>query len=176
LRSTLPGETPTEYVLYFAYRYYNCLFALISLMILQLTFRSTDYPLCCVCRYYNRLSALLCQSILQPTIHSTDYPLYSLWLYFNRPSAVIFSACPYYNRLSYILYSALSTSITTTDYPLCSEICSETATASFRSETERRSAQLYLAILQPTIWCASLLPLSNRECLEAACITIDSCL
>jgi hypothetical protein len=64
--------------------------------------------------------------MLQSTIHSTlpvdittDYPLYSLWLYSNRPSAAIFSACRYYNRLSYVLYSTLSASITTADYLLC---------------------------------------------------------
>jgi hypothetical protein len=89
-----------------------------------------------------------------PLIRSTDYPLCSLWRYSNRPSSRFLSVCRYYNVLSYVVYSALS-AITTTDCPLYSE----TATASFRSETERLSAQLCLAMLQPTICCASLLPL-----------------
>jgi hypothetical protein len=45
----------------------------------------------------------------------TDYPLYSLWCYSNRPSDALFSVCRYYPRLSYVLYSTLST-IITTDY------------------------------------------------------------
>jgi hypothetical protein len=86
-----------------------------------------------------------------PTIRSTLSGLNS-----NRLSTMIFPACRYYSRLFYVLYSTplSAASITTTDYPLCSE----TATASFRSEKEKPSAQLYLAIRQPTICCASLLP------------------
>jgi hypothetical protein len=168
--TTLSSDTTTNYSLYPACRYCNRLCAALPyLSILQLTICSNDYPLCSlwrysnrpsavlfsVWRYYNRESAQLCLPILQPTIRSalsghtpTDYPLYSACRYYNRLSAL--------PNISCVLYSTMSAITSTTDYPLCSE----TATAaSFRSETERLSAQLCLAILQPTIRCASLLPL-----------------
>jgi hypothetical protein len=153
---TLPGDTALDYLLYYAFRYYSLLSALLCLAMYynHYLLRSTlpgDLP---GDTMYNRLPALLYLLILQPAIRSTDYPLYSVWRYSNRPYAVPFSVCRYSNRPSDALYFTLY-AITTTDYPLCSE----TATASFRSETERLTALLCLAVLQPTICCASLLPL-----------------
>jgi hypothetical protein len=118
---------------------------LLCLAILLPTLRSalpvdipTDYPpLYSACRYYNRLSVLLSLALLQSTIQFTDYPLCCLWRHSNRLCCVHYSVCRHSNRLSALLQDS-------------DGIVSERDRATIRSA-------LFLAILQPTICCASLL-------------------
>jgi hypothetical protein len=136
----------TDYPLCSLWRYFNRLFALVTIRSDLSGITRTDFPMCTTlssdtttnyplyspCPYSNRLSAALpCLSILQLTIRSTDYPLCSLWRYSNRLSAVSFLVWQYYNRVSTLLClsilvqptirSALSVD-TTIDYPLCSTL------------------------------------------------------
>jgi hypothetical protein len=157
-RSTLPVDITTDYLLY-------RLSAVLSLAILQPT-------VCCalsVWRYNNREYGLLCLSILvQPTIRSAlsvdttiDYPLYDYLLY--RLSALLSLAllqsticcdllglpilqptflCALFHSVCQHHYNRLSAQLRDSD-----GIISE------------QDSQLCLAIPQPTICCASLLPL-----------------
>jgi hypothetical protein len=151
--TALPGDTTTNCLLYSACRYYDRLSAALPyLSKLQLPSCSTDYPLCSLLRYSSRLSAILFSfwryynqasaplylSILQPTIRSTLSvdALLSLALLESTICCDLLNLS-ILQPTSYVLYSTLS-AMNTTNYPLCSE----TATASFRRETERLFAQL----------------------------------
>jgi hypothetical protein len=86
--------------------------------------------------YDNRLSALLCLLILQLTLRSTlpinittEYLFCPLWRSSKRLCCVLYSAKLYYNRLSALLGLSILQPILhcctlpvdiTTDYPLCS--------------------------------------------------------
>jgi hypothetical protein len=134
---------------------------MVSLPLLQPTFRSTDYPFCSLRCYSNCLSAL-------PTIHSalvcvipTDYPLYRL--------STLLSPL----LLQPTVHSVLS-AVTPIDYPMCTTLSGDTPTDYPRCfacqyynkptinsplavdittdySLYRLSALLSLAILQPTI-------------------------
>jgi hypothetical protein len=88
---------------------------MVSLPLLQPTFRSTDYPFCSLRCYSNCLSAL-------PTIHSalvcvipTDYPLYRL--------STLLSPL----LLQPTVHSVLS-AVTPIDYPMCTTLSGDTPT------------------------------------------------
>jgi hypothetical protein len=159
-------EITTDYPLY-------RLSALLSLAVLQPTILSTDYPLCClwrysnqlccvlysIQRYYNREFGLLCLPILvQPTIRSAlsvdatiDYPLYPAYRYYNRLSALptISYTLSGFTPIDHLLHSVCQH-----HYKRLSSLIRDSD-----GIISERDSQLCLAILQPTIRCASLLPL-----------------